>query len=111
MKKSTLLKVALLICATSFFAGGCVVYPGEPVATVGAEVDVAGDPPAPIVEDVPATPGIDFVWIGGAWAWNGGWVWERGHWDRPPHPGAVWIPHRYVYHNGRHVFIRGGWRP
>src|SRR5580692_9599162 len=86
MKKSALLKVALLICATSFFAGGCAIYPGEPVATVGAEVDVAGDPPATIVEDVPPAPGIGFVWVGGAWAWNGGWVWERGHWDRPPQP-------------------------
>jgi hypothetical protein len=111
MKKSALLKVALVVCATSFFASGCVVYPaGAPVATVGAEVDVVGDPPAPIVETVSPAPGIGFVWIGGAWAWHGRWVWEGGHWDRPPHPGAVWVPHRYAVHNGRHVFVQGGWR-
>jgi hypothetical protein len=113
MKKSALFKVALLICATSFFTVGCVVspYPGEPVATVGAEVDVDAGPPAPMVEVVPPAPAIGFVWIGGAWAWNGGrWAWEGGHWARPPHPGAVWVPHQYVYRNGRHVFVRGGWR-
>jgi len=75
-----------------------------------AEVDVVGDPPVPIVEDITPAPGIGFVWIEGAWAWHGRWVWEAGHWDRPPHPGAVWVPHRYVVHNGRHIFIRGGWK-
>jgi hypothetical protein len=107
MKKSALLKTALLICATSFFVIGCVVYPGTPV---GTEVDVVGDPPAPMVEGVSPAPGIGFVWIGGNWAWEGRWVWERGHWDRPPHPGAIWVPHRYVNRDGRHIFVRGGWR-
>ena len=106
MKKSALLKIALPVFAASLFAVGCVVYPARPVA----EVDVVGDPPVPIVEDVTPAPGIGFVWIGGAWAWHDRWVWESGHWDRPPHPGAVWVPHRYIVHNGRHVFIRGGWR-
>ena len=106
MKKSTLFKMALPVFAALLFAVGCVVYPARPVT----EVDVIGDPPAPIVENVTPSPDIGFVWIGGAWAWHDRWVWEGGHWDRPPHPGAVWVPHRYVYHNGRHVFIRGGWR-
>jgi len=106
MERQTLFKMALTIFAVSLFAFGCVVYPARPVA----EVDVIGDPPALIVEDVTPTPGIGFVWIGGAWVWHDRWVWESGHWGRPPHPGAVWVPHRYVYHNGRHVFIRGGWR-
>jgi len=110
MKKSTLLKMALLIFAASLLTCGCVVYPNGQVAAVGAEVDVAGDPPPLIVEDPPPCPGVGFVWIGGAWAWHGSWVWERGHWDQPPHPGAVWVPHRYVTENGRHKFVRGGWR-
>jgi hypothetical protein len=108
MKKSALLKMVLLICATSFFAVGCVVYPVSPA---GAQVDVDAGPPAPLVDVVPPAPAIGFVWIEGAWAWNGGrWVWESGRWERPPYPGAVWVPHRYVYQNGKHVFIRGGWR-
>jgi hypothetical protein len=110
MKKSSLLRMLSLVWATSLSTCGCVVYPNAPVATAGAEVDVAGAPPAPLVDEVSLSPGIGFVWIGGAWAWQGRWVWERGHWDRPPHPGAVWVPHRYVYHDGRHRFVRGGWR-
>jgi len=98
--------MALPVFAASLFAVGCVVYPAGP----GTEVDVVGDPPPLMVENITPSPGIDFVWIGGAWVWRDRWVWEGGHWDRPPHPGAVWVPHRYVYHNGRHVFIRGGWR-
>jgi len=58
IKKSALLKVTLLICATSFFAVGCVVYTGMPVAAVGTEIDVAGAPPMPIVEAVPPLPAL-----------------------------------------------------
>ena len=86
---------------------GCVVYPAEPV---GAEVEVSDDPPAPIIEVTPVAPGPDFIWVGGEWAWHGSWVWERGHYVRPPHAGAVWVPHRYAVHNGKHIFVRGGWR-
>lgn len=99
MKKLILLKMALLICATSLFAG-----------SMGVEVVVTADPPAPIVETISPSPGADFVWIKGAWGWHGHWVWEKGHWDRPPHPGAVWVPHRYAVHDGKHVFVQGGWR-
>ena len=110
MNKSAFLTMLSLVWAASLFNCGCVVYPSGPVATVGAEVDVAGEPPALIAEDVSPCPGVGFVWIGGAWAWQGRWVWERGHWDRPPHSGAVWVPHRYINHNGRRTFVRGGWR-
>jgi hypothetical protein len=109
MKKSAwLVKVAPLICAASVFIGGCVAYT-TPVGA-GGEVEVAGAPPALIAEDIPPSPGAGYVWIGGAWDWQGRWVWGRGHWDRPPHPGAIWVPHRYVEHNGKHTFVRGGWR-
>jgi len=110
MKKSALLKMALPIFAASLFTVGCVVYPARPVTTVGAEVEVVGDPPPLIVEDVTPAPGVGFVWVGGSWVWHDRWVWETGRWDRPPHPGAVWVHHRYVVRDGRHIFVRGGWR-
>jgi hypothetical protein len=109
MRKNLPLLFALLVGAALCLTSGCVVYPVAPAPVVG-EVDVAGAPPPLIVEAAPPSPGVDFVWIGGSWVWNGRWVWEHGRWDRPPHPGAVWVAHRYEYRNGRHVFVRGGWR-
>ena len=52
---------------------------------------VASDPPAPIVEYVPACPYPGYVWVGGYWGWGGGWYWVGGHYARPPYHGAVWV--------------------
>ncbi len=104
----------LLIALSSLLATGCVIRertvyrPGPPPAR--EEVVVTEAPPPAPTEVVTVSPGPAFVWIGGNWVWHGRWVWERGHWARPPHPGAVWVPHRYEYRNGVHVFIRGGWQ-
>lgn len=77
----------------------------------GAEVDVTEELPAPVAEEVAPSPGPGFIWIGGAWVWHDGWVWERGRWERPPYPGAAWVPHRYIaVGNGKQIFILGGWR-
>jgi hypothetical protein len=90
-----------------------VVQPGTTVVEggypVGSEVVADQAPPDPIVEVVPASPGVDFIWIPGVWIWQGRWVWTRGHWDRPPRAGMIWAPNRYEFRNGAHVFIRGGW--
>jgi hypothetical protein len=110
MKTTSFFLIPLLAAAAWALTSGCVVYPYEPVGTVYGEVDVVGDPPPVIVETAPPTPGVGYVWIGGSWVWNGRWVWEHGRWGRPPHPGAVWVPHRYETRNGRHVFVRGGWQ-
>jgi hypothetical protein len=117
MKKLSLLKSILLLAIGSTLLNGCVVrertvvYRQSPPPTVvGQEVVVSEAPPPMIVETQTIAPGPDFIWIGGVWAWHGHWVWEHGHWGRPPHPGAVWVAHRYEYRNGVHVYIRGGWR-
>jgi len=116
-------KSVLLIAGTSLLATGCVVrevryqsppppaYVVQPApGPVGAEVEVGGPPPAPIVETVTVAPDPAFIWVGGYWAWNGRWVWSPGHWDRPPYRGARWYGPRYVYRGGHHVWVRGGWR-
>ena len=116
MKKPSLFKSILLLATGAVLVSGCVVRertvyrrPYAPVV-VDQEVVVDGAPPPVVVETQTISPGPDFIWIGGVWAWHGRWVWEGGHWGRPPHPGAVWVAHRYEYRNGVHVFIRGGWR-
>jgi hypothetical protein len=61
-----------------------------PQATV-----VTTDPPPVPVETVVAAPGPEYVWLGGEWAWNGGWIWVGGHWGYPPYPHAVWVSGRW----------------
>jgi hypothetical protein len=120
MKTQSSIKLLLMMAGACLIASGCVVrepvaYPPPAVgmgATIGpGEAVATGAPPPPIDETVTVAPDPSFVWIGGVWVWGGGgWRWEGGHWSRPPHPGAVWVPHRYVYRNGRHIFVRGGWQ-
>jgi len=115
--KTALIKSVVLVSLAGLFAAGCNVYVRPPAARVvvaapaGVVVAEAPPPAPPYADVVTVSPGPDFVWIGGVWVWGGrGWVWEKGHWERPPHPGAVWVPHHYEFRDGRHVFVRGGWR-
>jgi hypothetical protein len=106
---------AFMALATLAHAGPPIPVPvpvpvPAPGVAVSGEIEVNAAPPAPLVEVVPPTPGVDFVWIPGAWGWHDRWVWERGHYDRPPHPGAVWAPHRYEYREGKHMYRHGDWR-
>ncbi len=106
MKIMLILPTALLAAATLGFNTGCVVEPGH----VSAGVEVNADPPPLQYEAVVASPGPDFVWVGGSWVWTDHWVWEPGRWQRPPHAGAVWVAGRYENHGGHRVFVRGRWR-
>ena len=110
--------LAAVIALTS----GCVVRPapvvyappppppGPTVYAEPGEVVVDAEPPAPLYETVGYAPGPGFLWIGGYWHWNGRWVWNRGHYERPPHPGAAWIRARYEVRGGRRVYVHGYWR-
>jgi hypothetical protein len=76
-----------------------------------AQVVVRIGPPAPIVERRPPPPARGFVWIDGYHRWDGAhYVWVGGRWDRPPHPGAHWVAHRWVHRHGGWVMIEGHWR-
>jgi hypothetical protein len=82
-----------------------------PVVRFGTQIVVPTAPPPIVVEKtIPTSPGAGYAWIGGAWTWNNNWTWQRGHWDRPPHPGQVWVPHHYSFQNGRRVYTQGGWK-
>jgi len=67
-------------------------------------------PPPPLEESETASPGPDYVWVGGDWAWNNGWVWVGGRWAIPPYPHAFW--YRGGWRDGRHGYYhdRGHWR-
>jgi outer membrane lipoprotein SlyB len=71
---------------------------------------VAETPPPAPVETTVVAPGPEYVWVGGEWIWNGGWVWMAGHWIVPPYPHAVWI--RGGWYRGPHGYrrVQGHWR-
>ncbi|MGH7939987.1 MAG: YMGG-like glycine zipper-containing protein [Limisphaerales bacterium] len=76
--------------------------PPPPAPTVVVNSD---EPPPQPDETIVGSPGPGYVWISGAWQWNGiGWVWIGGRWAYPPWPNAVWA-HGYWY---RGPF--GGWK-
>ncbi len=120
MKKNFSFRLALLVLASALLVGGCVTrgrvvhrHPATHVVvteTIGSETFVTEAPPPPVAEVITIAPNPHFVWVGGGWVWRDQWVLERGHWERPPRIGAVWMPHHYVYRGGKHIFICGGWR-
>ena len=116
-------KMVSVACVTVFLAGGCATHhapapdtdralapPVSPVVASNVEIEVAGQPPVAVAENIPPNPDNDSVWIAGAWDWRGRWVWVKGRWEHPPHPGAVWVSNRYQHHGGKYAFIRGGWK-
>jgi hypothetical protein len=90
---------------------GVVVAP--PVVAPPPVVVVAPPvlPPAP-VEAVPVAPApAGYVWVPGAYAWNGaGYVWVPGRYVLPPWPGGVWLAGGW--YRGPHgwAWRRGYWR-
>ena len=76
-----------------------------------ADVVVRVAPPAAIVETRPVAPGEGYVWVPGYHRWDGNaYVWTGGTWQRPPHPHARWVAHRWVHRHGGYVFVEGRWR-
>ena len=56
-------------------------------------------------------PSHEHVWIKGYYVWREGrHVWIAGHWERPPHPHAVWIEPRWEHRERGYVFVEGIWR-
>jgi hypothetical protein len=53
-------------------------------------------PPPPLKENIPDPPSDQHIWIPGRWVWRGNhYIWLRGHWTLPPHPGAKWVPDKW----------------
>jgi hypothetical protein len=76
-----------------------------------AQVVVRIGPPPPVVERRPPPPDRSYVWISGYQRWDGArYVWTPGRWDRPPHPGAHWVAHRWVHHGDHWEMQEGHWR-
>lgn len=112
MRSMNTLKISMLIlgCAVGLAALGCYVSAAAP--GVGAELEVSGPPPAIQEEAVVASPGPDYVWIGGYWDWDLGtrqYIWRAGRWDHPPHAETRWIAPHYEFRSGHHYYHPGHW--
>jgi WXXGXW repeat (2 copies) len=80
-------------------------------AALMAQVVVRIAPPAPVVEVHDHPPHAGWVWNDGYQRWDGHrYVWTKGRWVKPPHPGAVWVAHRWERRNGGYVMVEGHWR-
>jgi hypothetical protein len=76
-----------------------------------AQVYVHDRPPAAIVEHRGPRPHDGWVWQNGYHHWDGArYVWTPGVWVAPPHPHAVWVPHRWEHRPGGWVMVEGHWR-
>lgn len=74
---------------------------------------VAQPPPPPRHEVIIERnrPSPEHIWIKGYYVWREGrHVWVAGHWERPPHRGAVWIEPRWEHRPEGFFFIEGVWR-
>jgi hypothetical protein len=82
------------------------------LAGISLNVVIDAPPPPPPHEVIIASPGPDFVWVGGYWDGSPGhYVWVAGHWDRPPHGHMRWsAPHWDRDRDGHYHMTRGQWR-
>lgn len=100
------------LAMASAFAAGCYVQ-AEPVAPAAEGEVVYTEPPAPpppVAEPVPQPPAVGMVWVGGYQRWDGHrYVWERGHYDRPPHAKAHFVPGHWEARGRGRVWVNGHW--
>jgi hypothetical protein len=67
-------------------------------------------PPPPIAESPPPAPYAGAVWIEGRQLWNGiAWIWQGGHYERPPAAGTLWVPPTNIVVSGTVVVRPGAW--
>jgi hypothetical protein len=86
----------------------------QPVSTEPKRevVVVRPEPPPQAPREVtPPAPGKGYVWVPGAYEWDGDkWAWSAGHWVRPARGAAVWVPGQWRQTSGGWYWESGHWR-
>ena len=94
---------AALVAAAIGVMPACTAPRGRLYVRVG--------PPAPVVEARVVAPGPGFVWVPGAYRWDGrAYIWTAGAWQRPPRARARWAPGHWVRDRHGWYFVEGRWR-
>ena len=99
--------IDFMINTPSVIGGASAVTPNPQTSAIVVQQP---PPPAP-VETIVVAPSPEYVWIGGEWLWNNGWIWVGGHWGYPPYLQATWSP-GYWSRSGPRNWSRtpGRWR-
>jgi len=94
-------KLNSIALATFLLAAGSIVN-----GQISIGIRIGPPPPPRVLAVVPASPGPEFIWVGGYWYPVGNhYKWHEGYWTRPPYAGAVWVAPR---HDGER-FFEGYW--
>jgi hypothetical protein len=102
------------LCVAAACLAGCYVETepaGAPVAEGEVVVADPPPPPPPVAEAPPAPGPPGTVWVAGAHRWDGhAYVWERGHYDRPPRAGSGYVAGHWEQRGNRgKVWVNGHW--
>ena len=77
----------------------------------GERIYVREAPPPERREVIVESPGRDYVWLRGHWAYaGGGYAWVPGRWVRPEREHNRWVEGRWVHDRGGWYYIEGHWR-
>ena len=89
-------------------AAAALTFPLASEARVNVEIGVA--PPPPRYEVIPPAQ-VGYVWAPGYWAWDDGHhhhVWHKGRYVLERH-GYRWTADHWAEHNGRYRYEAGRW--
>ena len=82
----------------------------NPPPRTGVEY-VVREPPGERVEVIPVTPGTEYIWVKGHWAWrHNDYEWIPGHWVVPERGFREWVPGRWERERRGWYYIEGRWR-
>jgi hypothetical protein len=100
----------LTLLLTSITLSGCYVT-AEPAAPASQGDVYVGAPPPPLPPEVaPPPPAPGAVWVAGAHRWDGhGYVYEKGHYDRPPRPNARYEQGHWEQRGNGKAWVNGHW--
>ena len=72
---------------------------------------VQREPPPMRAEVIAESPGNEYVWVNGYWAWRGNdYEWVSGRWMRPEGGRRVWEPAHWEHERRGWFFVEGHWR-
>lgn len=107
----TILASVILMIMTACTSSQMVAGPNVSIYT---DIPLAPNVVLTVETPVIASPGPDYIWVDGYWAWDyryREYVWIQGYWAMAPYAGAVWIPGYWEYYRGGYRWIDACWLP